>query len=543
MTAAPKMRLNESWSRLARVLAFSVLAFSAWFWLAVAAFAHASFVGSNPAGDAVVAEAPATFSLTFSEPVSPLSLRLVKPDGSSFGLERFVLRDRTLEIELPPSLVRGTHVLSWRVVSEDGHPVGGSVVFSIGAPSTTPAASTVKIERDVGTAIWLAKIALYLGLFLGIGGSFAVTWLGRGERSGSFAILVLLGIALVATPLSVGFQGIDALDVPFRRLLDLAIWQAGMSTSFGRTSVVAALAFLSAICALAAKADRGRLLSLIALVGTGLALALSGHASSADPQWLTRPMVFLHGVGIAFWTGALIPLAQALARRTPESGEMLRRFSRTIPFLLAFLIVAGVVLSVIQVRKPAALIETAYGQVLLVKLALLVLLFALAAFNRWRLTEPAAHRDPATTRRLAGFIAVETVVVVLIVGVAAIWRFTPPPRALEIGAVEPTAIHLHSARAMANVQLSPGRAGQVAGSIEVFSKDRQVLTPKEVTLVLSNPSSGIQAIRRSAQRTGEAKWRVDGVAVPLPGTWQVRLDILVSDFELVKLEGKAEIRP
>ena len=31
---------------------------------------------------------------------------------------------------------RGTHVLSWRVISADGHPVGGSVMFSVGAPST-----------------------------------------------------------------------------------------------------------------------------------------------------------------------------------------------------------------------------------------------------------------------------------------------------------------------------------------------------------------------------------------------------------------------
>lgn len=127
--------------------------------------------------------------------------------------------------------------------------------------------------------------------------------------------------------------------------------------------------------------------------------------------------------------------------------------------------------------------------------------------------------------------------------VAAVWRFTPPPRALEIAAAQPATVHLHAARAMANVRLSLGRAGQVAASIEVFSKEAKVLTPREVTLVLSNPASGIEAIRRPAQRTGERNWRVDGVVVPLPGTWHVRLNLLVSDFELVKLEGKVGIRP
>ncbi|MDX1010008.1 copper resistance CopC/CopD family protein [Sinorhizobium medicae] len=527
----------------ARLLAIFVLACSAWLWLAATAFAHASLVETIPADNAVIAHAPAMFSMTFSEAVSPLSLKLVGPDGSSAGLERYELRDRTLEVEPPPWLVRGTHVLVWRVVSEDGHPIGGSVIFSIGAPSAQPQAAAVKIDREVGAAMWIAKTALYLGLFLGIGGAFALSWLGKAERSGTVAILILLGVGLAGATLSVGFQGLDALASPLERLLDPATWQAGMSTSFGRTAIVAVLASVTSIFALIAKGGSGRLLSLAALMGTGMALALSGHASAAEPQWATRPMIFLHGVGVAFWTGALIPLGLALARRTPESGNMLRRFSNTIPLVLASLILAGIGLALVQLRKPSALVETAYGSVLLAKLVLFVLLFALAVFNRLWLTKPAERRSPPAARRLARSIAIEAVVAILIFGMAAAWRFTPPPRALEIAAAQPATIHLHAARAMANVRLSPGHAGQVTASIEVFSNGSKILTPKEVTLVLSNPASGIEAIRRPGQRAGESNWRVDGFVVPLPGTWHVRLDLLVSDFELVKLEGKVRIRP
>jgi copper transport protein len=155
--------------------AIPMLALSAWLWLAAAAFAHASLVGSNPAGDAVLAEAPATFSLTFGEPALPLCSQAGRGGRSSTSLERFVLRDRTVEIELPSGRLRRTHVLGWRVVSEDGHPSGGSVVLSIGAPSPTPPAATAHIDREVRTAIWLVKVTLYPGLFLGIGGSFVVT--------------------------------------------------------------------------------------------------------------------------------------------------------------------------------------------------------------------------------------------------------------------------------------------------------------------------------------------------------------------------------
>ena len=61
------------------------------------------------------------------------------------------------------------------------------------------------------------------------------------------------------------------------------------------------------------------LLSLTALLGVGLALALSGHASNAAPQWLTRPSVFVHVVCVAFWVGALLPLIAAV--QTGEGGR------------------------------------------------------------------------------------------------------------------------------------------------------------------------------------------------------------------------------
>ena len=39
----------------------------------------------------------------------------------------------TIIVTLPDDLPRGTQVVSYRVTSEDGHPVAGSMVFSIGA--------------------------------------------------------------------------------------------------------------------------------------------------------------------------------------------------------------------------------------------------------------------------------------------------------------------------------------------------------------------------------------------------------------------------
>lgn len=506
------------------------------------AFAHAALIKADPADGAVLAQTPTQFSLTFSEPVSPLVLTLVWPDGTPVALTSFRLSDQTVEIDNPQKLGPGTHVLSWRVISADGHPVGGSVLFSVGAPSAAPAVAEA-VDMDLRSAIWTGKVLLYIGLFLGVGGSFALTWLAQGVRSGQRFVIAAILCGLVAAPLSLGFQGLDALGAPLARLAQPLVWRTGLGTSFGWTVLISLAALGLGLLSLVGPRAGARPLALAGLVGVGAALAASGHASAAEPQWLTRPMVFLHGAGIAFWAGALLPLGLALNSQSAEAGAFLRRFSRAILPVVAVLAAAGIVLAIIQVQTPAALVNTAYGRLLLIKLALLVFLFTLAAVNRWRLTALAEAGATEVRRRLSRSTSVEMLIVLLIFGVAAGWRFTPPPRALAIAAAQPTSTHIHTIKAMADIDITPGHAGQVAASIVIMDGDFGPLDAKEVTLVLSKPDSGIEPIKRPATKPGDGSWRVDNLVIPVPGRWTARLDILVSDFDIVKIEAPIDIRP
>ena len=85
----------------------------------------------------MVAQAPPAVTLIFNEPVSPVSLKLVGDSGHTLEL-RAEVSGEALIVTLPQSLPQGTHLLSWRVISTDGHPVGGSLTFSIGRPSAAP---------------------------------------------------------------------------------------------------------------------------------------------------------------------------------------------------------------------------------------------------------------------------------------------------------------------------------------------------------------------------------------------------------------------
>src|SRR5690606_9876847 len=134
---------------------------------------------------------------------------------------------------------------------------------------------------------------------VGIGGVFARTWLmACGSSALDRRLFALVAAGLVATPLSLGMQGLDALDLRLPALAQTVVWQTGLETSYGPTTIVILVALFAALFALevgvrdARPSARG--LSLAAVVGAGIALALSGHASNAAPQWLTRPAVFVH---------------------------------------------------------------------------------------------------------------------------------------------------------------------------------------------------------------------------------------------------------
>src|SRR3546814_716782 len=141
------------------------------------AAAHAQLQATIPAAGSVLPQAPQEVPLTFSEPVAPLVLRWIAPDGSELALPDAPRAEgMALILPVPAYLPPGTHLISWRVASLDGHPVGGTFVFSIGAPTQPPAAGTLAEASASGWFVAGARYLLTLLLALGAGGAvFAAT--------------------------------------------------------------------------------------------------------------------------------------------------------------------------------------------------------------------------------------------------------------------------------------------------------------------------------------------------------------------------------
>lgn len=506
---------------------------------AVPAHGHASLTSSDPAAEAVLSASPPSISLTFSEPVEPLSLQLIDAGGQAQAAGAIARDGGTLRFAPPAPLGPGAHVVSYRVMSADGHPVGGSLTFWIGAAAQGLPPITVPDDPVRRTAIWATAIVVQLMLLGSTGAAFFLAWIAIGPAStGVIAICAAAAVAgLGADALSIGLQGLDVLDKAFARLGDPEVWSAGASGSFGLAASIVAAALGASLLSLLGRGAPARLLSLTAVIGAGAAFAVSGHAATAAPRALATGAMLVHGVSLALWIGALLPLAAAIGRSGAGAASLLR-FSRAIPVVIAALLISGIALAGIQLGRVDALWTSPYGRILIAKITLVVALLALALHNRLRLTPRVAAGSALAATAMRRMIAAELVLVAAILGIVALWRFTPPPVA---PALDRVVVHLAAERIMADVTVEPDRAGPLDIRIKLQTPGEAPLQPQAVTVTLSNRNAGIEPASVQAERQPDGTWRLR-MSAPVPGRWTLSLAVLISDFNKVSIETPIPIR-
>ena len=209
----------------------------------------------------------------------------------------------------------------------------------------------------------------------------------------------------------------------------------------GRTAV----ALLGLVAAIALKP--GRLLWGL-LVAAGLVVAASfawtGHGAATEgpggPFHLLADIV--HAVAAALWLGALAALTILLRRWAAPDDLAIHRalhgFAGLGTIAVGLLVLTGLVNSwfLVGPQRVADLGANLYGQLLIAKLVLFALMFALAAGNRFCLTPGlgsvlASGENPLRAfQRLRRSVAAETLVGALLLAVVAIMGTLAPPSAL-----------------------------------------------------------------------------------------------------------------
>lgn len=150
-----------------------------------------------------------------------------------------------------------------------------------------------------------------------------------------------------------------------------------------------------------------------------LAFAQVGHTRGAPWQ---SALLMLHLSLASFWAAGLMPLYRLARSGSPaESARLLKRFGSLALLLVPLLLIAGSSLAIwLLGGRPSALLDTPYGQLLSVKLSLVVVLLVLGSINRCWLVPAVAREEPKAARRLSHSIALEAGLMVMIVLVAAL---------------------------------------------------------------------------------------------------------------------------
>ena len=137
-------RTRRAAGRTLAVLLTGLLALGALLLTAGPASAHDVLTGSDPADGATVATAPTQVSLTFDEApqAQGAAVTIVGPDGAHHEQGTPTLQGDVLTARVGPLPQAGRYEIGYRVVSDDGHPVSGSVAFSLTTPSPAGGAAT-----------------------------------------------------------------------------------------------------------------------------------------------------------------------------------------------------------------------------------------------------------------------------------------------------------------------------------------------------------------------------------------------------------------
>ena len=393
------------------------------------ASAHAAVTGSDPGQGAVVDKAPARITLTFSEQValSDDSLRVLDPEGKRVDTaEPANVSGTTYAVPLHSGLPDGTYTVAYQVVSADSHPVAGAYTFSIGAPSKT-SVSVSGQSTDDGVVGWLygfGRYVSYAGFIVMTGGAaFVLACWRRGSGVRPVQRFVVSGwVALTASTLALlllrgSFTGSGKVSDIF----DLSLLGQVLQTKSGAALVsrllllAAAALFIAVLFGAYDKredAEEKRDLTfglsiggVVVAAGLAASWAMSEHASVGLQAGIAMPVDVLHLLAVAAWLGGLDALLVALYRApadTPVDAPAVRRFSQVAFGSVLALIATGTYQSWRQLGSWSAFTDTRYGQLLLAKIALVVVLVGVAWISRrWtgQLAETVPVEAPAVREK------------------------------------------------------------------------------------------------------------------------------------------------
>jgi copper transport protein len=526
------------------------------------ASAHAILLSTTPGNDSVVQAAPRSVALRFNEPVESAfgSVRIYDSQAKRVDNDRITRpNEKTVESGINGQLADGTYTVTWRVVSADSHPVSGAFVFHVGHPSANAGGVAAQVlgggtPRSVDVLFTIVRFFDFALILLVIGGAVALAYplesVGLSLRSRLLVVLgVWAGLLAVVALAGIVLQGAKGGGFGLSEAVTWTSFTSVLDTRFGKAWLLQAglAAAVGLLALLARRRTGGQLATLLVVPALVLAAtpSLSGHASVRGGLTLVADIV--HVAAAAVWTGGLafvvIALLAAGADRWPLAARAVPPFSRLAVLSVAALLVAGTYNAYEEVGAWRGLWDTTYGLLLLAKIALVLPVLALGAYNN-RYAVPRLRNAVASVaeqRRFLRMAGAELAIVVAIVAVTSVLVTEPPARA-SVAPTGPYATTASLGRLEANVVVDPAKTGLNAIHLYLTDRSGRPADVAELKLSASLPSEHIGPLRFTAHRLAPGHYAVHGAQLPLAGDWQLRIEARRGEFEALATTVSIPIR-
>ncbi len=229
----------------------------------------------------------------------------------------------------------------------------------------------------------VVKASLYIGTVLLVGAGAYKYLVSRSEKiSRAFLIAVLIGFLLLVVGSVVNL--VLTVTHVLGRFDTRFIWEYATNTQHGRMTFIRLGLELLLLPVLFITKRRHLLTVLYCLASLGLLATFSAlsHATTmaGTPAFITD---LIHMSSASLWVGAITFSVLDKAWKKPAFEITIKRVSNLALLCVVLLVGTGIYAATVHIKTFDALFSTAYGRVLLMKLAVFSVTLILAASNRW----------------------------------------------------------------------------------------------------------------------------------------------------------------
>lgn len=497
------------------------------------ASAHAVFGSSDPAPDSQVDVGLTTITVTVTEDVilelSGLEVTDLQGNDWTDGPTEHGDADNVMTIRTRP-LQDGIYVIGWKALSADTHTTRGQFLIASGnATLTTRSGASTDVTEPPGggTRDAIGRATFYLGLIVVAGTPFFFLVIDRERPPGRIALLVVAALGLAgAIGAVVNLQGLA--ERTGVGLAAIAASRGGIYLAL-RSLFVALGALTLAIAAWTS--PRRALLALASAFGLAalVSTSLGSHAASvSSAREITIAADAIHLLVASVWLGGVAGFLLASPGRDRATlAKLVVRFSHFAMWSVALILLTGAYASVRFVRSWDALWTERYGQLVLAKIALVLVLVGFGAFNQ-RVVHPHLLRERVTPSFFRRVVALEAGVMALVLLAAGTLATTSPPQdEVEVDRT-PLVLELENKTDVTHVvlQISPNPVTIGVQTIRVYLHPLTAAPVPNSTIVqLKVWQDGEEEPETSfnPDKTGFGEWTTKAGHFTAPGTWHVKV--------------------